>query len=168
MPNLTNHYFALRHGESTANVAGIIVSDPAIGTRQYGLSDKGKTQLQAISEYVDILGANVRIYSSDFLRAKETANIAQKILHSTHPIQFTPLLRERYFGTLNGTTDNQYQQVWDSDFSDPNHEEFNVESVNKVTARAVQLINDIEQEHRNEFILLVSHGDLLQNSANMV
>ena len=42
---LANRYYACRHAESTANVSGIIVSDPVHGVRQeYGLSPRGREQ----------------------------------------------------------------------------------------------------------------------------
>jgi len=39
-----NSFFALRHGQSLANVAGIIASNPDIACSNYGLSDVGKEQ----------------------------------------------------------------------------------------------------------------------------
>ncbi len=44
LPHLKNRYFALRHGESTANIAGIISSLPSTGTTTHGLTDKGRLQ----------------------------------------------------------------------------------------------------------------------------
>ena len=41
-----NHYLMVRHGESTANVQGLVVTDPAVGCAQYGLTEKGKYQAQ--------------------------------------------------------------------------------------------------------------------------
>ena len=43
---LSNHYFVLRHGKSLANEQGIILSDPASGTKGYGLSNVGKEQVK--------------------------------------------------------------------------------------------------------------------------
>lgn len=36
-PILSNYYLAVRHGKSLANVAKLIVSDPAVGCKEYGL-----------------------------------------------------------------------------------------------------------------------------------
>lgn len=38
---LRHRYYALRHGQSLANVAHIISSDPAIATVEHGLSETG-------------------------------------------------------------------------------------------------------------------------------
>ena len=42
---LKNRYFAMRHGQSEANAAGIIVSDPANGCPRYGLTPLGRQQV---------------------------------------------------------------------------------------------------------------------------
>ena len=42
LPPLKNRYFALRHGLSEANVAGVISSLPAIGTTIHGLTMEGR------------------------------------------------------------------------------------------------------------------------------
>ena len=44
---LTNQFYGLRHGQSLANVAKIISSDPSISTIEHGLSDLGKEQVQS-------------------------------------------------------------------------------------------------------------------------
>jgi hypothetical protein len=41
---LRNRYFVVRHGESEANVAGLISSDPAISTKIHGLTHRGFEQ----------------------------------------------------------------------------------------------------------------------------
>ena len=162
MPTLRNRYFALRHGESTANTAGVIISDPIIGISNYGLSDIGIKQVENVIKLADLLSAPIAIYSSDFLRTRETAQIIHSGLNIQKPIVFTPLLRERFFGSLNGSKDKHYQNVWDLDASNPNHTEFDVESVNDVLARTLNLIRSTEKHYNATSIVLVAHGDILQ------
>lgn len=162
MPTLTNRYYAFRHGESAANVAHIIISDPAAGIMEYGLSEKGKSQVERVANFADELGFDVKIYSSDFLRARETAQIAHRLLATQSPVQFAPLLRERYFGQLNGCTDDNYRKVWALDAANPDHHQFGVESANEVVARGEKMIDAIEAEHSGKSILLIAHGDVLQ------
>tara|TARA_R110000822_G_scaffold159476_17_gene299351 strand:+ start:1231 stop:1914 length:684 start_codon:yes stop_codon:yes gene_type:complete len=162
MQTLSNRYFVMRHGQSEANVAGIIVSNPAVGCASYGLTETGKQQAaKSISQSLQ-LEDTIRIYSSDFLRAKETAEIVHKLLHGKHPLHFTPQLRERFFGDLNGLGDNNYQKVWTLDQTDPNHHQYGVESANQVVTRTKGLIDELESQFENETILLVAHGDVLQ------
>jgi broad specificity phosphatase PhoE len=98
---LRNRFFALRHGQSLANVAGLIASNPDIACKNYGLSDVGKKQAEEagktlIDAYLNAQQiqptttsteteisedsssqspAGIVIVSSDLLRAKETAQI---------------------------------------------------------------------------------------------
>jgi broad specificity phosphatase PhoE len=43
--NLRNNYLLMRHGESEANVSGVIVSDPATGCDRFGLTEQGLQQI---------------------------------------------------------------------------------------------------------------------------
>ncbi len=45
LSRLNNQYFALRHGESTANQKELIVSSPENGIQNYGLSGTGRKQI---------------------------------------------------------------------------------------------------------------------------
>ena len=134
---LTQSYCALRHGQSLANVAKIISSNPTISTIEHGLSDVGKDQARVAgeafaSEYIGMMQQKqsnkkkykgVAIFSSDFTRARETASIFANELRNTKQIPLytgdiilEERLRERYFGVLNGGPDTVYQEVWDIDF----------------------------------------------------
>jgi len=183
---LRNNYYALRHGQSLANLAKIISSEPSVSTVQHGLSDLGKEQAAkaGVSLSKQLLSSSssngkAAIFSSDFKRARETAQfVADEMkrngitLYKDGVVSETKL-RERYFGTLNGGSDDKYQSVWDVDATNPNHEEFGVESVNDVVRRTTGLVLHIEQELLSEtnddddnnsswMCILVAHGDVLQ------
>ncbi|MDX2464551.1 MAG: histidine phosphatase family protein [Porticoccus sp.] len=159
---LHNTYFAMRHGQSEANVAGIIASDPATGCNKYGLTDIGKQQVTLSVQNAVELKSDVRIICSDFLRTKETAEIAYRLLQTKHPIQYSIQLRERFFGELNGLSDHHYQDVWTLDKANTNHQEYGVESANQVVVRASILIAQLEERFTGDTFLLVAHGDVLQ------
>ena len=95
---LQNTFFALRHGQSDANVQGLIASNPRIACYRYGLSATGQEQAKQaghdlIQLYLNTTTTNtnkntttantdntnspvgIAIVSSDLLRAKETAQI---------------------------------------------------------------------------------------------
>ncbi len=158
---LKNRYFILRHGESKVNIAKIILSDPTNGVPDYGLTDKGKKQVRNSVSKNNILDGDTIIYSSDFKRAKETAEITKEIL-KTEEIHLTKLLHERFFGNFEKTTNKNYDVVWAHDAKDPNHQFENVESVNNVLDRTTKLILNLEKKYENKKILLVAHGDSLQ------
>jgi glucosyl-3-phosphoglycerate phosphatase len=88
--SLSNTVAVLRHGQSMANVAGLICSNPNVACTQYGLSATGQEQAKAaglqivdwycqansrINDGTERLLPALVILSSDFLRAKETAHI---------------------------------------------------------------------------------------------
>lgn len=163
-PPMNNKYFIIRHGESKANVAGILLSHPKEGTVSFGLSKKGKKQVRNSilkNKKNKLLGSDIIIYSSDFLRAKETAEIAKNLL-GIKKINYHKNLRERYFGKLDKTDLNNIEEAWKHDEKNANHKHKGIENPNKVLKRILALINILEKKHKNKKILLVSHGDVLQ------
>ena len=72
LDGLANRYFGLRHGQSSANLAGLIVSDPMRGTVGHGLTPAGRAQVEASISASNRLGSATLFLSSDFLRARET------------------------------------------------------------------------------------------------
>ncbi|MDA3809281.1 MAG: histidine phosphatase family protein [Spirochaetaceae bacterium] len=156
----SNNYYLIRHGHSKANEEGIIISNPEIGTLKYGLTENGKKQIKASAvKFPEI--KNPIIYSSDFLRTRESAEILKEILQ-TEDVLYTPLLRERFFGFYDSLGDDQYNEIWRKDKNDENNKINSVESPKQVFNRVESLINDLESLYTDKNILLVSHGDCLQ------
>ncbi|KAL7571240.1 hypothetical protein ACA910_008898 [Epithemia clementina (nom. ined.)] len=174
-------YYALRHGQSLANVAGVIASNPQVACSQYGLSELGfqqahqaghdvvTTYLQNKSRYKGLL-----ILSSDFLRAKETAEQVLQVVQQhnqngnnsdvisiyQNSVIYEPWLRERWFGAWDGTSDSNYAKVWaddatgTDDHAEENHnnsvESDNVESVVSVRNRVLQGLRAYEQRLQDD------------------
>jgi len=163
---LKNRYFIIRHGESKANIAEIILSHLEHETHEnFTLTQKGKEQVRDSAEKVKMEGpldSKTIIYSSPFSRCKKTAEIAKKVLNAKGEIHFDDRLKERYFGDFERTHISNYQKVWDIDINNPDHKNFNVESASEVQNRTLSLINDLENKYDCKKILLVSHGDALQ------
>lgn len=169
--SLHQRYFALRHGQSLANVAGIIASDPAVACHKYGLSPVGREQAaEAGRDLVDRLmslpmkddgndkddvsPAGVVIVTSDLLRAKETAEIVAEAVRLqaatlalyTNNVIVDTRLRERAFGSWDGQNDRHYYDVWKDDIVNPYHEIQGVESVWSVTDRATQCVLEWDEK----------------------
>jgi len=162
--HLKNHYYVIRHGKSKANAQEIIVSNPAIGTKEYGLVEEGRQQvIDSVTKAKDqhILDKDTIVVSSDFTRTKETAEITKDIL-KTDEIILTPKLRERFFGNWDQKHNRHYQNVWVEDIKDPHHKDNDVESTEEVLDRTTSLIKELEEQFDEKKILLVSHGDALQ------
>jgi probable phosphoglycerate mutase len=162
LPSLRNRYFALRHGESLANRAGIIISDPQVGVPEYGLTETGRQQVYRSLQQQPGPDHRTQIYSSDFRRARETAMIVQEVLATTRPMAYSPALRERYFGAWEHTATAHYARVWAEDQRNPWHDTNAVESAAAVLDRTTALVLTLEQTFQDQTILLVAHGDVLQ------
>lgn len=78
-----------RHGATTSNEAGLLV-----GASQLGLSDLGRLQSKRLAQWAKTQEFS-QILSSDFVRAKETAEIISA--HLNIPVSFHAELRERNY-----------------------------------------------------------------------
>lgn len=130
-----NRYFGLRHGQSTGNTAGVISSNPAVGTTMHELTPLGVQQAkEAATSLYSYLDSNQRLrplssivwLTSDFLRAKETMEHCQQQFTKQYlssrsnlivdwQTQVCPELRERYFGEYDGKCAMFYNRVWPRD-----------------------------------------------------
>lgn len=155
-----NTYLIMRHGQSEANVMGVIVSDPDIGCQRFGLTMLGRKQAKDAVEAYNDFGIT-RIVCSDFLRTLETAAIAATVLDLPEP-QIDIGLRERFFGIWEGLTHEHYQQVWLEDAQGGSPGEHKIESPHQVRQRALDVLSRLDSTFSGERILLVSHGDILQ------
>ena len=128
-----NRYFLCRHGQSEANVEGVISSDPDHAVDYHGLSPLGVEQAEAAARnfFEMVLGLETRtpveIYTSDFKRARDTAaiiggrlKVGLKIKDHEHPyvaegnevvFKIEERLRERNFGDLEASSNENYQKV---------------------------------------------------------
>ena len=154
-----NSYLLMRHGESDANVSGIIVSDPKIGCERFGLTDRGSKQI--IASVKGFTGeAITQIVCSDFLRTLQTAQLVANTLNLPQPEQEVGL-RERFFGKWEGMSAEHYENIWQRDEMDK-HSDDGVERPQEVAQRGLMVLERLEQQYQGEVILLVSHGDMLQ------
>jgi probable phosphoglycerate mutase len=173
LDQLGNRYFGMRHGESKANVAGLIVSRIETDrSGDYGLSERGRLQSAEAARMCG-LTAQTMICSSDFARAWQTAQIVREQIGAAAVVA-AEALRERSFGDLEGSSVAGYTRVWATDQagqadrageagSSPAQGPVadGVEPVTAVFGRTVALIAELERDHSGRDILLVSHGDTL-------
>jgi broad specificity phosphatase PhoE len=158
---LANGFSVMRHGQSKANEAGIIVSRIENDHRgDYGLSELGRQQVLAAARDCGLPRETV-ICSSDFSRARQTADIVCACL-SAPEVVIEEALRERCFGDWEGSTTGNYARVWAADEANAGQAADNVEPASAVLDRATALIVDLERRYSGRDILLVSHGDTLQ------
>jgi probable phosphoglycerate mutase len=158
---LTNTFSIMRHGQSKANVAGIIVSCIENDQRgDYGLSELGRAQALEAVQALGLSSGTV-IVSSDFSRARQTAEIVRAHLDAPE-VNLATALRERCFGDWEGSSTDNYARVWAADETGSDQVGSGVEPVAAVLDRTTALIVDLERRYSGRNILLVSHGDTLQ------
>ena len=150
----------MRHGHSRPNQKELIISDPILGVLpENGLTELGQTQAAEAANEAPF-DADCLIYSSDFSRAHETAEIVRKTI-GADAVHLTAALRERYFGELYKQHKSVYDTVWQNDQIDPMHTYKNVEAVTAVAERMQTTVSALDTQHVGRTILLVSHGDPL-------
>jgi probable phosphoglycerate mutase len=157
---MNNTYYAFRHGQSLANVKGIIVSDPAVGTVKFGLTEEGRRQVLESISAVKGFGSDTLVVSSDFKRAVETAEIIREVL-GAGPVLIDQRLRERFFGGWEGQPHENYSKAWKKDTYDPDRVFNGAESTTSVRKRMWAVVEAVEKEHCGKEVILVSHGDPL-------
>jgi len=135
--------YLARHGETTENVAGILQ-----GHLPGRLTPTGKRQAEALRDH--LLAGGIKfdaLLVSDLQRTLDTAQIINAALHL--PLTPLPLLRERDWGSLTGVPISEARAA---DFP------ADVESVEKMFARARALLTHIEEHYRGQTLLAIGHG----------
>lgn len=158
---MNNRYLLMRHGESLANSKEIIVSKPENAINDYGLTKQGRNQTSNAVCRAQ-LDQDLIIVSSDYLRARETAQIVADVLQTYNSIVLLPELRERDFGDWELRHQSNYNTVWEQDEKHPDQSINAVESVALTLARGIEVIELLEKKYTSRTILLVGHGDVLQ------
>ncbi len=156
-----NSYTLMRHGEAESNVLGIISS---ADLTVHGLTDLGRKQVE---ESITDLKARkssegkkiTKIYSSDFRRTRETAELAADILGIPRDqIRFDHRLGECSGGDLDGQSWGEHWNLLPTARDRMFKRAAGGESVFDVKARATEAMYGIDADNANEDILIVTHG----------
>lgn len=145
--------FLIRHGQSTANEKGLLISN-----RNDSLSKKGVIQSKELKEKIISLNLNkIKVYSSPWSRAKETA----EILFPNEEIIFHEELAETNPGDFGNWLEKDFFEKF-SDFSKNIENKYeNGESHYDMSKRVVEILNYIlDKEDRNSdtSIIIIYHG----------
>ncbi len=159
--NLKNRYFFLRHGQNIhqtekKNVVYCWPDDtPPCSLIKEGIEEAEKAGEMLKDRQIDY------IFSSDILRCRETAKIAVGVMgFDPNKIIYDVRLRDLNWGDFGGKTKEEYWNFYNNDrmkaFETPTP---NGESWNQLRQRMIDVFNEIENNHQNKNILIVSHGD---------
>ncbi len=153
MPQPTRLYL-IRHGQSAGNAEGRFGGH---GTTP--LSELGSQQAEKTAKVLAKEGINV-IYSSDLLRAVQTAEPLGKLLDL--PINKSEAFRERHVGVLEGLTFDESKQAFPKDYyalvnRTVNHIITGGESYRQLLRRIMAKLHEIVRAHQGEKIAIYSH-----------
>jgi len=157
-------YF-VRHGQSESNVLGTTT-----GWMDSPLTDEGIKQAEetAFSMHTDF----TKMYSSDLIRCKQTAEVLNKKLNLK--IVYDKRLRERNFGSLQGKTWEWMRKELDKDMRMIDREQkydyrsYGGESVDDAKERLFDFINEIKSKYKGEKILVVTHAGIIRLLHNVL
>ncbi len=149
--------FLVRHGQDEDNSQGILN-----GRRDTRLTELGKQQARHVAQ--KLKGGGIRvIYTSPLLRAYESAQIISQEQGIAGVITHS-LLIERDFGVLTGkplTDIARYaKSILVTDRVSYFLEAEGAEDFPTVYRRAAQVLTELQNRHRVEDLLLVTHGDI--------
>jgi broad specificity phosphatase PhoE len=137
----------VRHGETDWN------RDRRVqGQSDIPLNEVGRRQARALSTELDGR-AFAAVYSSDLLRARETATIlaAPRSL----PVVTLAALREKHFGSWEGLTDAEVLERFPHAAEGPWGDG---ETSATMSCRVVQAVSEIAAAHVGDGVLVVTHG----------
>jgi broad specificity phosphatase PhoE len=122
----------------------------------YGLSELGKKQIAQTATYLDSQGID-ELYTSELLRAKQSAEIIQQRIGKTP--HFAKELLE-IDTSFQGHTFVEARAIHDDIFASPQNS-FTGETIGQVANRIQHFILEKLREHAGKHIVAVTHGDLL-------
>jgi broad specificity phosphatase PhoE len=146
--------YLVRHGQSGGNVEGRFG-----GHSPTPLSALGRKQAEHTAQAL----AKERIkaiYSSDLLRAVQTAEPLAKLLNLK--VNATDVFRERHVGVLEGLTFDEARKEFPDDYyalvnRKLNHIITKGESYSQLLDRATDVLHEIIERHRGERVAIFSH-----------
>ncbi|WP_138495502.1 histidine phosphatase family protein [Paenibacillus pinistramenti] len=144
----------IRHGSTIWNKSGRVQ-----GLTDNPLDEDGRREARMLGLWLSGQKWD-RIYSSDLLRARETAEIIAGEL-GIDKVETDPRLRELYAGQIEGTTEEERRSKWGTGWKSL---DLGLEPPDTGMERGAACIAEIADRHEGEHILIVSHGVLLFHS----
>ena len=148
----------VRHGETDWNRELRFQGHVDVSLNAIGLEQAQRVALRLAVEPAH------RVYASDLLRARQTAQPVAQHLHLDSISE--PALREQSFGTVDGMRVDdikaQHPQAWEGWLRF--HEDYCMpggETTRAFHARVLDAVNRLVARHRGETLVIVTHGGVL-------
>lgn len=144
----------VRHGQTQMNVEGIF-----FGKLDPGLNEMGRVQCKKAGDILKKYGYDA-IYSSDLLRASETAEL---INYLKLPIKFDKRLQEIDFGIFEGLSYKEIKEKYPVECEKSKNEwktfDFVTgESLERLQSRAIEFVESLDKTKNN---LVVTHWGVI-------
>jgi len=153
---MRNKYILLRHGETMYQAKKLDVLYPKAKNPFIHITKNGKKRIVIVVKELKNKGIDL-IYSSTYLRAKQTVKIVAKELRLD--IKFDKRLIDTNFGIFHGKPGEKYRGFFSSKKQRFSKRTPKGENWRDVGKRAIAVIKDIEKEYNGKTILIVSHAD---------
>ena len=149
----------IRHGETEWNS-----QQRMQGHSNSDLSSVGQAQIQALGLWMKNVPFD-HIYSSDSLRAKQTAEAITQF--SGHELKIDLRLREKNLGVFEGLTSEEARERHPEVFrlfktAGSKYVIDEGESTQQLQDRALEIVDEIRIKHPEERVLLVTHGGFIR------
>ena len=149
----------IRHGETEWNS-----QQRMQGHSNSDLSSVGQAQIQALGQWMKNVPFD-HIYSSDSLRAKQTAEAITQF--SGHELKIDIRLREKNLGVFEGLTSEEARKRHPEVFrlfktAGSKYVIDEGESTQQLQDRALEIVDEIRIKHPEERVLLVTHGGFIR------
>jgi len=149
----------IRHGETEWNS-----QQRMQGHSNSDLSSVGQAQIQALGQWMKNVPFDL-IYSSDSLRAKQTAEAITQF--SGHELKIDLRLREKNLGVFEGLTSEEARERHPEVFrlfktAGSKYVIDEGESTQQLQDRALEIVDEIRIKHPEERVLLVTHGGFIR------
>jgi broad specificity phosphatase PhoE len=136
----------VRHGQTDLNKKYVMQ-----GHTDQPMNTKGRTQIQRLATKLQTVPFSA-YYSSDLQRAIESAHILTQ--SKPMPIQIDPRLRERNYGSWEGSFGLTYGLS-------PSKYKKDVESPENMRQRIFSFLQDITKQYQGQYVLVVAHGGVI-------
>lgn len=150
----TNNYYVMRHGESEANVEGIVsykLED------EFHLTEKGRAEVSVSAEKLKEMNIDM-IIASPVLRTKETAQIIADVLGlDNSQLIFDARIAEVNTGDFNKCDITEYRTFFTSTLEKFTKPSPNGETLEQMKARVGDVLYEVNSAHQGKNILLITH-----------
>lgn len=148
-------WFFVRHGETEGNKQGVVQGDTDVPLNDTGREQAARAGERLVKEKVEV------IFSSDMIRAKETADII-RAKASVSEVIIDDRLRERYMGKAEGAPIKELSKQFPGIYQYRGKPADN-ESYEEAEKRVWEAVSEHLSKHRHKNVVIVSHGAALRS-----